>query len=531
MPVTLAELRSLAALGRELATACAEIEALEAAAQFEARARVAAARRRLPGVPAVPAPALTFSEILNGDLKAIVFRDSPPISVRPVRSLRPSAQTVNQFGSTNLRLPQPTDKPFAPIVAAMLADPATFFRHVPPEALDEVKAKIKQVAGFTREQLDQAIEQVRTARVGPRQPNYRALLTLETILGEIAGIARGRPSVLAHSERRPGVRRFDDSGPPGPPPRPGLKWKRETQRWIRPDGSDEPGQQGGPSTAAAASTSKPGDRLPADHELATAAKTSLGGSGGVHKVSVRGRDYVMKEGRSARRYGNEVATSNLAAIAGVNMPRTHLATVRGLPVSVADFIPGGRTIDQIGRGMKDSAAMTAALAKVPKPDVDRAVLFDYLIGHTDAHNGNFMIDGNNRLHVIDRELTFDPRFGQSFRKPYFLDHLGGVGYRFDPATVRDMATAGRRMADHLKRSGDSKRAGVVEERLRVLESLARESAPTVGTLVALGNKGVAPHGAGFIRRAIWGLKHAAQLHSERRSTGTAPLANRTHRRA
>ena len=28
------------------------------------------------------------------------------------------------------------------------------------------------------------------------------------------------------------------AGPPGPPPRPGLRWKPETSRWIRPDGSE-----------------------------------------------------------------------------------------------------------------------------------------------------------------------------------------------------------------------------------------------------------------------------------------------------
>lgn len=33
----------------------------------------------------------------------------------------------------------------------------------------------------------------------------------------------------------------DDPGPPGPPPRPGLVWKAETQRWVRPDGIEAGG--------------------------------------------------------------------------------------------------------------------------------------------------------------------------------------------------------------------------------------------------------------------------------------------------
>lgn len=65
---------------------------------------------------------------------------------------------------------------------------------------------------------------------------------LARIAGSLAGgIATadllGRSRVRRRAEMAERVQRFaeqkDDPGPPGPAPRPGLTWKRETQRWIR----------------------------------------------------------------------------------------------------------------------------------------------------------------------------------------------------------------------------------------------------------------------------------------------------------
>lgn len=64
---------------------------------------------------------------------------------------------------------------------------------------------------------------------------------LHRIAGALAGgIATadllGRSRVRRRAEMAERVAAFaekDDPGPPGPPPRPGLTWKRETQRWVR----------------------------------------------------------------------------------------------------------------------------------------------------------------------------------------------------------------------------------------------------------------------------------------------------------
>jgi hypothetical protein len=58
----------------------------------------------------------------------------------------------------------------------------------------------------------------------------------------------GRSRVHRLADRAKGAAKFaetdwvafaDDPGPPGPPPRPGLTWKRETQRWIKADGAED----------------------------------------------------------------------------------------------------------------------------------------------------------------------------------------------------------------------------------------------------------------------------------------------------
>src|SRR4051812_21994957 len=59
------------------------------------------------------------------------------------------------------------------------------------------------------------------------------------ILTQFQGICVG---VMSRGRRRPPARGFNsfaEGQPPGPPPRPGLSWKSETHRWIRPDGTDE----------------------------------------------------------------------------------------------------------------------------------------------------------------------------------------------------------------------------------------------------------------------------------------------------
>jgi hypothetical protein len=133
----------------------------------------------------------------------------------------------------------------------------------------------------------------------------------------------------------------------------------------------------------------------------------------------------------------------------------------------------------------------AALAKVPRQEIDRHTLFDYLIGASDSNNGNFMIKGDGGLVAIDKEQSLNHgKIGNKaeFRVPFMLSDLVEKGaspsaYQFDSAAVSHMADAGQKMAAHLDATGRSKDAEGVRRRAEVLHQLAHGSAPvTAGSI-------------------------------------------------
>lgn len=59
-------------------------------------------------------------------------------------------------------------------------------------------------------------------------------LTLHAMIFRCGWVPRGA-APLTHSFAEPAG---NDDGPPGPPPRPGLVWKTETQRWVKPEDAE-----------------------------------------------------------------------------------------------------------------------------------------------------------------------------------------------------------------------------------------------------------------------------------------------------
>jgi hypothetical protein len=159
------------------------------------------------------------------------------------------------------------------------------------------------------------------------------------------------------------------------PPKPGAIARVFGQQADVPAAADSPH----PDAIAAA---PPGQRL---HPNVTKVKTPDGAS------------WVIK-GRANKRAAvqTEVAASSLAPLAGVNVPRVHHITIRGQDHAAVPHVAGTDLTTM------SPDARRAALSAVPKPDLDRHALFDYLIGSADPNNGNYLVAPGNKFVAIDK---------------------------------------------------------------------------------------------------------------------------------
>ena len=205
---------------------------------------------------------------------------------------------------------------------------------------------------------------------------------------------------------------------------------------------------------------------------------------GVHKVTTAdGKSYAVKDRVGAAESAHREARVNeLAQIAGVSTPRTAVGRHQGKPASVQEWAEG-TTVSSL-----TPAARHAALAGA-REQVERHTLFDYLVGHSDGHTGNFVVGGDGSFHGIDKEMVLDKgntdeRFRVDNKGP--LAALAGDRsadtHPLDPGMVKDMASRGRKMAAHLSAAGDRKNAARVLNRAEVLEKHVSTGGKTVGDL-------------------------------------------------
>jgi hypothetical protein len=144
--------------------------------------------------------------------------------------------------------------------------------------------------------------------------------------------------------------------------------------------------------------------------------------------------------------------------------------VDGQEGSIQEFVPGGKV-----------AAEKSLRTKYDGPeDRARAAAFDYLIGNSDRHDGNWLVK-NGRLVLIDNGLSFPEaksgwinwiitafredrvnKFGRS-------DLLLAASYEDIPDSVRKWAENSDAVVDAMRRSGLPDTAiRPVKERLRLL---------------------------------------------------------------
>lgn len=248
--------------------------------------------------------------------------------------------------------------------------------------------------------------------------------------------------------------------------------------------------------------------FPSGADLASAPSKDLKPGGQVKAVTVGGSRYVVKQADNTAQTGPiEALAADLARVAGVNMPPATMTTVSGRPALVQAFAEG-RTLESLKKESPEAAR--AALAKVPKERIDKNVLFDYLAGNTDVHDGNYMVSDKGELTAIDKEMILGRGNlkGQRFEPPHLLhtlDPKNAMGHQFDPKTVAQMADAGDKMAAHLDAKGMKAEARQVRDRTAVLRKLAENPKPTAGSLQQLGSQGVTPPNLGILGKIKWHL--------------------------
>ena len=161
-------------------------------------------------------------------------------------------------------------------------------------------------------------------------------------------------------------------------------------------------------------------------------------------------DWVVK-GRNGKRAAveNEAVASALAQDIGLNVPQVHHIKMYGQDQAVVQVVHG-----------TDLSKMTpehrkAALAKVPKPDIDKHALFDFLLGSADPNLGNYMIGKGGELIALDKEQSL--RLGSIGDKASGRAVLPG-GPDSVGAPERLPVRAGEREGDGRRRAEDGREA-------------------------------------------------------------------------
>lgn len=211
------------------------------------------------------------------------------------------------------------------------------------------------------------------------------------------------------------------------------------------------------------------------------------------KKDADGNEWVVK-GRAGKGAGvqNEATAAALAKTAGVDVVQVHPQKHNGQDVAVSERVAG------TALSAMSPADRRAAMAKVPKAEVDRQALFDYAIGSTDPNMGNYIIRPNGSMVAIDKEQSLGYGTGKpansSYHPPAFLEASvqqgkAAVHYEFDRRNLTDMASAANRMADDLAAQGKKKEADGVRRRAEVMTRVAAgTAAPTAAELDRVGRE-------------------------------------------
>jgi hypothetical protein len=114
---------------------------------------------------------------------------------------------------------------------------------------------------------------------------------------------------------------------------------------------------------------------------------------------------------------------------------------------------------------------------VAPEEIEKHVLYTYLIGHHDANEGNFLIH-EGRMYGIDKDPSLSQGLDDSTRfvYPSFLFHLAGNNggdYQFSDKIIKESIRAGESIAARLRKMSQPKDAVGVENRTEALKEFLR----------------------------------------------------------
>jgi hypothetical protein len=249
--------------------------------------------------------------------------------------------------------------------------------------------------------------------------------------------------------------------------------------------------------------------IPTDEQLGKV-KLQFDKTFGLAVATIGGKKFVVKV-QASHDGKTEALMSNLAPIAGVRMPSVAVREIKGMKVVTSQMVDGMTPFSI--RASKDESphdapegdkALIKAMAKVPKEEVDRHALFDYVTGYNDAHSGNYIITPDHHLVGIDKELSLNGPGGKgnsaTFDPPFHLGYCpgsdGNSSYESRekvPLSRSEVARAvmtAEAIATHLGKLGRHGAAKGVRIRGKVLRGLLKRTKgdPTVADLVAAGNR-------------------------------------------
>ena len=209
-------------------------------------------------------------------------------------------------------------------------------------------------------------------------------------------------------------------------------------------------------------------------------------------VKVDGKEYMVKTAEEKTRGDREALAAELGRSIGLNIAEVTMVPFGGREVAATEWHDGAKSVSDLIA--VSEAKATEAISQIPRQELERQALFDYVVGNSDSNDGNNLID-NGKLLTIDKEFGLTSDRGADATAKHLPQPLRLLtpdktikSFAFSRAAVDSMIKDGENIAKTLEQKGD-KAAGGVRDRLSVLRDFAASDNLTAGNLELLGQLG------------------------------------------